>query len=394
MASIINAATSGGLITTADTSGILNIQTASTTAVTIDGSQNVGIGVTPNANWSTAFKALDIGFTGNSLVGFSASDVGILSGCYYQGGGSSGWKWSTTNSLGASYYEQYNGASIWHISAPTAHTAGTPVTFTQAMTLGSDGNMILGGTSPTTSSGYTSLSINNATNSGYLILQSNGTNKSDWYVSGGTIANLRGVGVPLVLAATGANYLSLETNGTERARINSSGRQYFFNAGSASTVADCIFNFAGTFGANRGISVNATDSATSMDAIYFTTQSTYRGAIVCSSGGTAYNTASDYRLKNTIAPMTGALARVAALKPCTYKWNADKADGEGFIAHELAEVCPSAVTGEKDAVDADGNIKPQGIDTSFLVATLTAAIQEQQALITQLQADVAALKGA
>ena len=198
MASIINAATSGGLITTADTSGILNIQTASTTAVTIDGSQNVGIGVTPNANWSTAFKALDIGFTGNSLVGFSASDVGILSGCYYQGGGSSGWKWSTTNSLGASYYEQYNGASIWHISAPTAHTAGTPVTFTQAMTLGADGNMILGGTSPTTSGGYTSLSINNATNSGYLVLQSNGTNKSDWYVSGGTVANLRGVGVPLV----------------------------------------------------------------------------------------------------------------------------------------------------------------------------------------------------
>ena len=181
----------------------------------------------------------------------------------------------------------------------------------------------------------------------------------------------------------------------ERARIDqSSGRQYFFNAGSASTVADCIFNFAGTFAANRGISVNATDSATSMEAIYFTTQSTYRGAIVCSSGGTAYNTSSDYRLKNTIAPMTGALARVAALKPCTYKWNADGADGEGFIAHELAEVCPSAVTGEKDAVDADGNIKPQGIDTSFLVATLTAAIQEQQALITQLTARITALESA
>jgi len=52
-----------------------------------------------------------------------------------------------------------------------------------------------------------------------------------------------------------------------------------------------------------------------------------------------------------------------------------------------------AVTGEKDAVNEDGSIKAQGVDTSFLVATLTAAIQEQQALITQLQADVAALKG-
>jgi hypothetical protein len=84
--------------------------------------------------------------------------------------------------------------------------------------------------------------------------------------------------------------------------------------------------------------------------------------------------------------MTGALAKVALLKPCTYKWNADGSDGEGFIAHELAEVVPQCVTGEKDAVDAEGNPKYQGIDTSFLVATLTAAIQEQQAIIESLKA--------
>ena len=106
----------------------------------------------------------------------------------------------------------------------------------------------------------------------------------------------------------------------------------------------------------------------------------------------SYSTSSDYRLKNTIAPMAGALEKVALLKPVTYKWNADGSDGQGFIAHELQEVVPDCVTGEKDAVDAEGNPVHQGIDTSFLVATLTAAIQEQQALITQLQADVAALK--
>jgi hypothetical protein len=88
--------------------------------------------------------------------------------------------------------------------------------------------------------------------------------------------------------------------------------------------------------------------------------------------------------------MTGALAKVALLKPCTYKWNADGSDGEGFIAHELAEVCPHAVSGEKDAVDDEGNPQYQGIDTSFLVATLTAAIQEQQALINDLRARLAA----
>ncbi len=106
----------------------------------------------------------------------------------------------------------------------------------------------------------------------------------------------------------------------------------------------------------------------------------------------AYNTSSDYRLKEDIQPMTGALARVAALKPVTYKWKVDGSDGEGFIAHELQAVVPQCVTGEKDAVDEDGNPKYQGIDTSFLVATLTAAIQEQQATITALTARIEALE--
>ena len=99
----------------------------------------------------------------------------------------------------------------------------------------------------------------------------------------------------------------------------------------------------------------------------------------------SYNTTSDYRLKEAVQPMTGALARVAALKPVTYKWKADGSDGQGFIAHELQAVVPDCVSGEKDAVDADGKPVYQGIDTSFLVATLTAAIQEQQALIAALK---------
>jgi hypothetical protein len=90
--------------------------------------------------------------------------------------------------------------------------------------------------------------------------------------------------------------------------------------------------------------------------------------------------------------MTGALAKVAQLKPVTYKWNADGSDGEGFIAHELAEVCPHAVVGERDAVDADGNPKYQGIDTSFLVATLTAALQEAHGLIKSLETRISALE--
>ena len=116
------------------------------------------------------------------------------------------------------------------------------------------------------------------------------------------------------------------------------------------------------------------------------------GSIKSTGSTTSYLTNSDYRLKEAIAPMTGALAKVALLKPCTYKWKVDGSDGQGFIAHELAEVEAGCVTGEKDAVDAEGNPQYQGIDTSFLIATLSAAIQELHALVNTQAQDIADLK--
>jgi hypothetical protein len=103
--------------------------------------------------------------------------------------------------------------------------------------------------------------------------------------------------------------------------------------------------------------------------------------------GVLYNINSDYRLKESVAPLSGGLARVNALKPSIYKWKSDGSAGEGFLAHELAEVVPFAVTGEKDAVNEDGSIKSQGIDMSRIVPILVAAIKE-------LTAEVNALKNA
>jgi hypothetical protein len=119
---------------------------------------------------------------------------------------------------------------------------------------------------------------------------------------------------------------------------------------------------------------------------------TLTGGITNTNTATGFATSSDYRLKENITPMTGALDKVAQLNPVTYTWKADGSDGQGFIAHELQEVVPDCVIGEKDEVDAEGNPIYQGIDTSFLVATLTAAIQEQQAIITEQSEAIAALK--
>jgi len=116
------------------------------------------------------------------------------------------------------------------------------------------------------------------------------------------------------------------------------------------------------------------------------------GSISTNGSTTSYNTSSDYRLKENVTPMTGALTRIAALKPVTFTWKNTELDGEGFLAHELQEVIPEAVTGTKDAVDKDGNPEYQGVDSSHMVATLVKAIQEQQEQIEALKTEVAALK--
>lgn len=145
---------------------------------------------------------------------------------------------------------------------------------------------------------------------------------------------------------------------------------------------------------NADYGIEMYGSTTSRVSFYSSNGSTTRvGAVTVNTSNTTYATSSDYRLKEGIAPMTGALATVAQLKPVTYKWKIDGSDGQGFIAHELAEVVPDAVIGEKDAVNADGSINPQSIDTSFLVATLTAAIQELKAELDSVKAELQTLKG-
>ena len=157
-----------------------------------------------------------------------------------------------------------------------------------------------------------------------------------------------------------------------------------------------------------GFSIVARTDFTSSNGnlVALTTSGGIVGTITTNGSSTAYNTSSDYRLKENISPMTGALDKVSALKPVTYTWKVDGSAGEGFIAHELAQVCPEAVAGTKDAVetvddvDVEGKVigtkevpKYQGIDTSFLVATLTAAIQELNAKVDAQAAEIKALKG-
>ena len=176
--------------------------------------------------------------------------------------------------------------------------------------------------------------------------------------------------------------------GTERMRIDSVGRIIV-----ASTPAHSAYFCIPVSAAYDAIST-AADSTSSRNHFIFRNPNGVVGIISTSGTSTTYATSSDYRLKEQVTPMTGALAKNELLNPVTYKWKSDGSDGQGFIAHELQAVFPDAVTGEKDAVDEDGNPKYQGVDTSFLVATLTAALQELNAKVEAQAQEIAALKGA
>lgn len=187
-----------------------------------------------------------------------------------------------------------------------------------------------------------------------------------------------------------AFYTQLQGSGgsTERMRILNDGAICF---GTTSWTGATGISFSNAYDSSiygKGMYFNSPYNGT-RNAVYFAYNGSTVGYIQTGTSTTSYNTSSDYRLKENIEPMTGALEKVALLKPVTYTWKLDGKAGQGFIAHELQEVVPDAVAGEKDAVDKDGKPEYQGVDTSFLVATLTAAIQELNAKVVELEAKLA-----
>jgi hypothetical protein len=228
-------------------------------------------------------------------------------------------------------------------------------------------------------------------------------------------------------------------------KLSMNSGSYIFNIG-ASGAADSViaFNQAMTLDSSGNLLVGTTVARTGTASITIEGGNSYQqfraagtsslqqvsfyrntavtpvevGAISTTGTATTYATSSDYRLKTDAQPMTGASARVLALKPVNFEWISDGSRVDGFLAHEAQEVVPECVTGTKDAMrdedyevtaavlDADGRVVTeavmgtrsvpdmQGIDQSKLVPLLTAALQEALTEISALKARVTALENA
>jgi len=190
----------------------------------------------------------------------------------------------------------------------------------------------------------------------------------------------------------GANgYLAFydDYNNAERMRIDNSGNVLVGD----SSVADgnnntCTIASGGTIHTSR-----AATNAQSHHIFYNPNGSV--GQIYTSGSSTIYATSSDYRLKEAVVDMTGAIDRVKALAPKRFNFIAD-ADTtvDGFLAHEAQSVVPEAISGTHNEVDENGDAVMQGIDQSKLVPLLTGALQEAIAKIETLETKVAALEAA
>ena len=214
--------------------------------------------------------------------------------------------------------------------------------------------------------------------------------------------------------------LVFQTEATERMRITSGGELFWKVTDiTGAALSDGGVTFRDST-SNKFIQVSSGVSTDALLLAFYKKNGsgvTNTGTIETSGNSTLYNTTSDYRLKENVKNVEGALSKLSQLKPCTFNYISDSEKiVMGFLAHEVQEVMPQAVTGKKDNVkiekveispaelDEEGNIITeavieekevpvyQGIDHSKLVPLLVAAIQEQQEQIKSLTEQINSLK--
>ena len=358
---------------------------ASNEAMRIDSSGNVGIGTVPSYNLhNTGSFGFATNITGN---------IGVF---------------GSNTATADTYFRLQNSAGAYDVgTSATGHylygQGSLPLQFftnaTERMRIDSSGNVGIN-TNPTAqldvSSGATNVAAAfRSTDSGAYIGFADNTTSLD-------------AGYPKVNLGALGNNLIFATENAERMRITSGGDVLFGTQGLPDGTTYYGSGFRADSNSRRTLRM-ATSFTGLQDLIEFYNPNGYIGKIQTNGSATIYATSSDYRLKENVVEMTGALDRVDALKPSRFNFIADpEKTVDGFLAHEVAQVIPEAVTGEKDAVeeyevtpavlDEEGNVieeavmgtRPvyQGIDQSKIVPLLVGAIKELSAKVAALESQL------
>jgi len=232
---------------------------------------------------------------------------------------------------------------------------------------------------------YSGFSLNNASNSGALLFSEyTGTTASRFAIATNPGTSPTALASRFTVNSDGS-FTFLDNTSTNVASIDASAR---LNLGgtSAGTVYGSVSarGYASRSGQAGSFSGNVYNIYWNGSAAELYIDNSSIGSI---------NVTSDYRIKqNVVTQASNAVDRVNALRPVTYQikdvgiFKADGVTREGFIAHELAEVIPSAVNGAKDALTEDGNIQPQSLRLDPIIAVLTKAVQELSARVAALEA--------
>ncbi len=229
-----------------------------------------------------------------------------------------------------------------------------------------------------------SLSYYSTTNGVYL----NGAGDSGWLrlSASGTSNNRTAINIYAQSANTYADGIDFKTNSGLRMLIKDG--HIFFNGMSNLTASGSNKGINFENSANNGrINIHANSSAGNALGISFYNNGNNVGTIYYGTSSTAYNTSSDYRLKENQVAISDGIARLKTLKPYRFNFKVDPDKTvDGFFAHEVTAV-PEAIQGEKDAENM------QQLDYAKLTPLLTAALQEAIAKIETLETKVAALEG-
>jgi hypothetical protein len=159
-----------------------------------------------------------------------------------------------------------------------------------------------------------------------------------------------------ILYHHGVNQMVFHVNDTDFLSINSTGH-LFLGTTSERNSGDLSIDFSGS--SEAGIGINDTTSSNGSVFAGFLTGGTFRGSITNNNNGAvAYNTTSDYRLKENVSYDFDATARLKQLKPARFNWIADDTNTlqDGFLAHEVSSIVPEAITGTKDGTKTTANV--------------------------------------